>query len=94
VAGGEFGTDVEGLQGMVALFQGHTILYIHEEEGKTKSLEFLPSSDRPPQKILSGPGPCQRQHTCGVEVKILFKTWQGETKRNSIHSNEGGFATM
>jgi hypothetical protein len=41
VAGGEFGTDVEGLQGMVALFQAHTILYIHEEMGKTKSYGIL-----------------------------------------------------
>jgi hypothetical protein len=41
VAGGEFGTDVEGLQGMVALFQGHTILYIHEEEGQNKVFGIL-----------------------------------------------------
>jgi hypothetical protein len=42
VAGGEFGTNVEGRQGMVALFQGHTILYsIHEEEGQNKVFGIL-----------------------------------------------------
>lgn len=49
MAGEEFGTDVEGVQGMVALFQAHTILYIHEEDGQDKVLwnSCLQVIDRP-----------------------------------------------
>jgi hypothetical protein len=77
VAGGEFGTDVEGLQGMGgSVSSSHDTLYPRGGWARQSLMEFLPSSDRPPQEILNGLGLCQRQHTCGVEVKILFKTWQ------------------
>jgi hypothetical protein len=45
VASGGVGTDGEGFKRMVALFQGHTVIYIHEEGQNGSLMEFLPSSE-------------------------------------------------
>ncbi len=72
------GTEVEGFVRSWLCFKVTQSFISNTGEDEARFYEFLSSRIDRTRESRMVQALCLRQHMCGVDLKILFKTWQGE----------------